>query len=58
LVPAQRVSLKVRLTLRLTFELFATLLEDAQNSPSHNTEIVGPDLPYYYGNTNASGIGA
>ena len=57
-VPAQRVGLKVGSTLRSTFELFATLLEDAQSSPSHITEIVGPDLPHYYGTTDASGVGA
>ena len=56
--PAQRVGLRVGSTLRSTFELFATLLEDAQTSPSHITEIVGPDLPHYYGTTDASGDGA
>jgi len=58
LVPAQRVGLKFGLTLRSSFKLFATLLEDAQNSPSHITEIMGLDLPHYYRTTNASGIGA
>ena len=44
--------------LRTTFETFITLLEDAQLNPSHITEIVAPDLPHYYGSTDASGVGA
>jgi len=54
----ERVGLKANSALRATFELFATLLEDAQHHPSHITEIVAPDLPHHYGMTDASGVGA
>jgi len=52
------VGLKVGSTIRSTFEIFATLIEDAQAHPSHITEIVAPNLPHYYGTTDASGVGA
>jgi len=52
------VGLRVGGTLRATFEIFATLLEDAQAHPSHITEIVPPDLPHHHGTTDASGVGA
>ena len=52
------VGLRKGSTLRATFEIFATLLEDAQVNPSHITEIVAPYLPHYYGMTDASGVGA
>jgi len=58
LVPAQWVGLKIGSTLQSTFKLFATLLEDTQNSPSHITEVMGLDLPHYYGTTNTSGVRA
>ena len=54
----QTVGLKKGSTLRSHFEVFATLLEDAQTHPSHIAEIVGPNLPHYYGMTDASGVGA
>lgn len=56
--PGSRVGLRQGGTIRATFELFATLLEDAQDHPSHITEIVGPDLPHVYGTMDASGLGA
>lgn len=52
------VGLRVGGTLRATFEIFATLIEDAQTHPSHIAEIVPPDLPHYHGTTDASGVGA
>ena len=52
------VGLRVGGTLRATFEIFATLIEDAQAHPSHIAEIVPPDLPHYHGTTDASGVGA
>ena len=56
--PRSRVGLKIKSTLRATFELFVALLEDAQAYPSHITEIVGPDLPHHYGATDAAKVGS
>lgn len=52
------VGLKQGSILRYTFETFMSLLRDAQDHPSHITELVAPDLPHYYGMTDASGFGA
>ena len=52
------VGLKKGSILRETFATFACLLRDAQDNPSHITELVSPDLPHLYGMTDASGTGA
>ena len=52
------MGLSHRSVLRSHFETVLTLLHDSQANPSHITEIVSPDLPHYYGSTDAAKAGA
>jgi len=44
-------------SLRETLEDLIPLLEASYRTPSHITELVGPDLPHYYGYVDASSSG-
>lgn len=51
------VGLGKKSEVREALEGFLPLLEWANKSPTHITELVPPDLPHYYGTVDASGTG-
>ena len=54
----QHVGLRPGGETRDALEAFAPMLEASHSHPTHISELVGPDLPHYYGYVDAAGGGA
>jgi hypothetical protein len=54
---AHTIGLSKSSALREALEAFVPMLENASNRPSHITELVGPDLPHYYGYVDFAACG-